>query len=635
MANIVCFLAARAAKAGWDVREQRRRRRRGRAAARLRARPKRTRGFRRPPTSAGLGTDAIRWIPTDAELRMDVAALRRQIEADARRRRRAVPGRRHRRVGQHRRGRSAAGDRARSAGSTASGSTSTARTAASRPRCPRRPTICAALRLADSVAVDPHKWLYAPLEAGCALVRDAEALRAAFAYHPPYYHFDERATNYVDYGPQNSRGFRALKVWLALRQAGAAGYAQMIADDIRAVARDGRRGRRGTRSCELHDAGAEHHDVPLRAARPSRRASARPDVERHLDALNRELLDRLQRGGEAFVSNAVVGGRYVLRACIVNFHTDEATSRRCPRSSPPKGRQSPGRWRDRRSAVEQPHRGGPVAARACRGRCVRARPRTPRRASPTPCGRGGSCGSRRVTRTRPPASTCGPRRTRRAAARSASDRRPARSRSSAAAGAARPAPRAMTSSAVGRPQRRSSPARTSACRRAAARDPSAAPPRPWSRIASLARASAGSPNCAHDPRAEHERLDLVAVEHQRRQVVAGPQAIADAGFAVDRRAGQDQIADVAVDRALRDVQLLARSAPRSSTVRRRRSSWTIWNSRSARRIRLLCDSRCLASTSPSTCPSGSSKSPSVTSGVTVRGMIDRAAERAPPSRATR
>ena len=44
-------------------------------------------------------------------------------------------------------------------------------------------------------------------------------------------------------------------------------------------------------------------------------------VEQHLDALNRELLDRLQRGGEAFVSNAIVGGRYVLRACIVNFHT--------------------------------------------------------------------------------------------------------------------------------------------------------------------------------------------------------------------------------------------------------------------------------------------------------------------------
>jgi len=62
------------------------------------------------------------------------------------------------------------------------------------------------------------KWLYAPLEAGCALVRNPEQLRAAFSYHPPYYHFEERATNYVDHGPQNSRGFRALKVWLALRQ---------------------------------------------------------------------------------------------------------------------------------------------------------------------------------------------------------------------------------------------------------------------------------------------------------------------------------------------------------------------------------------------------------------------------------
>jgi glutamate/tyrosine decarboxylase-like PLP-dependent enzyme len=53
--------------------------------------------------------------------------------------------------------------------------------------------------MADSVAVDPHKWLYAPLEAGCALVRDTQLLRAAFAYHPPYYHFNEQATNYGDF----------------------------------------------------------------------------------------------------------------------------------------------------------------------------------------------------------------------------------------------------------------------------------------------------------------------------------------------------------------------------------------------------------------------------------------------------
>ena len=176
--------------------------------------------------------------------------------------------------------------------------------------------------LADSIAVDPHKWLYAPLEAGCALVRDAEALRAAFSYHPPYYHFDERATNYVDYGPQNSRGFRALKVWLALRQVGAAGYRQMISDDIRlsramAAAVD--------RHPDLELMTQELSITTFRYVPRDIRAEVGDDeTERYLDALNRELLDRLQRGGEVFVSNAVIRGRYALRACIVNFHTDVA-----------------------------------------------------------------------------------------------------------------------------------------------------------------------------------------------------------------------------------------------------------------------------------------------------------------------
>ena len=150
-------------------------------------------------------------------------------------------------------------------------------------------------------------------------MRDQDALRAAFAYHPPYYHFEERATNYVDYGPQNSRGFRALKVWLAMRQVGAAGYRRMIADDIRlsqAMAEAvGRHAELELTTQELSIATFRY--VP----RDLRSQVGEPAVEPHLDALNRELLDRLQRGGEAFVSNAVVGGRYLLRACIVNFHT--------------------------------------------------------------------------------------------------------------------------------------------------------------------------------------------------------------------------------------------------------------------------------------------------------------------------
>lgn len=317
MANFVGFLAARAAKTGWDVRE---RGMAGEPGRRLRvyASAETHTWIQKAADLAGLGTASIRWIPTDAALRMNVAALRRQVEADA-----------------------AAGDVpllvVGTAGSVSTGAIDPLPEVAEICRdhgawfhvdgayggfaaaLPDAPADLRGLSLADSVAVDPHKWLYAPLEAGCALVGDAEALRAAFAYHPPYYHFDERATNYVDYGPQNSRGFRALKVWLALRHAGAAGYRAMIAEDIRlsramaeAVARHAEL-EPGTQGLSI----TTFRYVP----RDLRARVGEPEVEAHLDALNRELLDRLQRGGEAFVSNAVVGGRYLLRACIVNFHT--------------------------------------------------------------------------------------------------------------------------------------------------------------------------------------------------------------------------------------------------------------------------------------------------------------------------
>jgi aromatic-L-amino-acid/L-tryptophan decarboxylase len=93
----------------------------------------------------------------------------------------------------------------------------------------------------------------------------------------------------------------------------------MIADDIRL-------------SRAMADAVGRHPELELATQelsittfryvpRDLRAQLGAPPVESHLDALNRELLDRLQRGGEAFVSNAVVGGRYLLRACIVNFHT--------------------------------------------------------------------------------------------------------------------------------------------------------------------------------------------------------------------------------------------------------------------------------------------------------------------------
>jgi glutamate/tyrosine decarboxylase-like PLP-dependent enzyme len=172
---------------------------------------------------------------------------------------------------------------------------------------------------ADSVAVDPHKWLYAPLEAGCTLVRDPEALRNAFSYHPPYYHFDEEAVNFVDMGPQNSRGFRALKVWLALQQVGRSGYVKMISDDIKladAMYRELQ---------QYNDFETVSVNLSITTFRyipdDLKDRVGQPEVDEYLDELNQETQARLEKGGELFVSGAVVNGKYVLRPCIVNFRT--------------------------------------------------------------------------------------------------------------------------------------------------------------------------------------------------------------------------------------------------------------------------------------------------------------------------
>ena len=151
------------------------------------------------------------------------------------------------------------------------------------------------------------------------LVRDAETLRNAFSYHPAYYHFDDQVVNYFDYGPQNSRGFRALKVWLALRQVGRAGYLKMIGDDM-LLAR------------HLHQLLAHHPEfeattqslsiTTFRYVPPDLRPQlGSEEVESYLNQLNQNLLTAVEKSGEAFLSNALIGGKFVLRACIVNFHT--------------------------------------------------------------------------------------------------------------------------------------------------------------------------------------------------------------------------------------------------------------------------------------------------------------------------
>ena len=175
------------------------------------------------------------------------------------------------------------------------------------------------LSLADSLAVDPHKWLSVPVEAGLVLVRDAAAMRDAFSLVPAYLRTDDDPNGlggpvwFSEYGIQQTRGFRALKVWMALREDGVEGYREAIDRQIELAER-------------LRMAVQRAADMELVAAGLSvvcfRYAPAEfAGDETMVDTLNRELLRRLQLGGEAFLSGTVLRGRFALRACIVNYKT--------------------------------------------------------------------------------------------------------------------------------------------------------------------------------------------------------------------------------------------------------------------------------------------------------------------------
>jgi aromatic-L-amino-acid/L-tryptophan decarboxylase len=319
MANFVCFLAARTAKAGWDVRKT------GISGSHPRpvvyASAETHTWIQKAADLFGLGTDAIRWISVDEHQRMNIDDLRRHIDRDTSR-----------------------GDRpflvVGTAGSVSTGAVDPLPEIAEICRkhdlwfhvdgaygafaaaVPGTSPDLRGLSEADSVAVDPHKWLYAPLEAGCALVKRPEDLRNAFSYHPPYYRLDEEALNFVDYGLQNSRGFRALKVWLALQQLGRAGYVDSMAEDIRL-------------SRKLFELVKTHPEfegltqnlsiATFRYVPPALRSKiGDPATEASLNQLNAQALARIEKDGRAFLSNAIINGKYAMRTCIVNFRTSDA-----------------------------------------------------------------------------------------------------------------------------------------------------------------------------------------------------------------------------------------------------------------------------------------------------------------------
>jgi aromatic-L-amino-acid/L-tryptophan decarboxylase len=275
----------------------------------------------------GIGRDAMSTVPIDREHRMDVAALDRQLAAD-------------RTAGFH------PVCVVANAGEVNTGAIDPldeiADVCAARQvwlhvdgtyggfaaRAPSAAAALAGLRRADSVSLDPHKWLFAPLDAGCLLVRDAAQLRRTFVHGAAYVDViaDAGMSEFAfwDLGPELSRRFRALKIWFALKCHGAEALVAAIESNI-AVARGLASAIHASDDFELLA------PVPLSivcfryvpaALRPGDKGAGKSDQA--ISTFNRALMVELQRDGAAYLSNAMIAGDFALRACIVNYRTTVA-----------------------------------------------------------------------------------------------------------------------------------------------------------------------------------------------------------------------------------------------------------------------------------------------------------------------
>jgi aromatic-L-amino-acid decarboxylase len=180
----------------------------------------------------------------------------------------------------------------------------------------------AGLERADSVTLDPHKWLYIPYECGSVLVRRPSAMRDAFSMTAPYLRGAEPTEydglDYLEYGPQMSRGFKALKLWMTLKHYGVSGYRRLLRQNI-ACAR------------HMHDLVEASDDCEPAAAPelflysfryiPPRLGGGTAGTAEYLDRLNQQIADQLQLSGEAFVMTSRIRGRLYLRLSICSHRT--------------------------------------------------------------------------------------------------------------------------------------------------------------------------------------------------------------------------------------------------------------------------------------------------------------------------
>src|SRR5579885_17700 len=279
----------------------------------------------------GIGRGQVRVVPSEEDFRVDVRALRESIEADSR-----------------------AGLRpfcvVASAGTVSTGAVDplaeVARVARERSlwlhvdgaygalaaSAPGKRKFFAGLEEADSVSLDPHKWLYTPLGCGCLLFRDSGLARAPFAgteegYIKVFEREEDEAFAFWDYGTELSRPFRALKVWAALLYYGARRLSASIEEDCALAELMAER----VRASEEFELLAPvtlgiccFRYLPTSARRELEGAAGEDErgrVNARLDELNARVMHCVQRGGVAYVSNAMLRGRFALRASITNFRT--------------------------------------------------------------------------------------------------------------------------------------------------------------------------------------------------------------------------------------------------------------------------------------------------------------------------
>ena len=267
----------------------------------------------------GLGEANVRHVKTDAAFRMDLEDLDRLVAADL-----------------------AAGALpfcvVASAGTTATGAVDPIRAIAGFARrrnlwlhvdaaygafaalAPSARHLLDGIASADSIALDPHKWLYLPMGAGCVLYRDPATAHAAFSHGAEYTRTlglqNDEAFAFWDYGPELSRPFRALDVWLLLKYAGARGIGEAIAQNIACA-------KYFERLVQESDDFEMLAPVELSVFCFRYKAAAAG-----LNALNERILIALQRAGSTYLSNASVRGQFALRGCVLNYRTTEEDMRR-------------------------------------------------------------------------------------------------------------------------------------------------------------------------------------------------------------------------------------------------------------------------------------------------------------------